>query len=170
MDFTNLKKNEMNKRTEFFLNVIDKQSIEIVKICEHVYLGNFKSAIDKSTLIDYNIKSILNVSTFDYHIDVELLNMDYKHIPFYDSDNEYLINYIPTTIAYIIEQINNGHNVLIHCVQGISRSPSIIIAFLIIYYHFNLYEAYKFVHVRRPKIKPNRTFISSLNDLQSIFV
>jgi protein-tyrosine phosphatase len=147
--------------------VLKKQQIEIVRVTDNVYLGNFKSAIDKKTLIDENIKAILNVSTFDYHIDYTQLNIDYLNIAFNDSIDECLMNYIPNTVAFIKEHAEQNENVLIHCVQGISRSPSILMAYLIMYEQLNVYDAYSRVKTVRPRIRPNSSFLASLYDLHT---
>jgi len=152
----------------FLKTVLRKQHVEVVNICNNLYLGNFKSAIDKKTLIDNNIKAILNVSTFNYHIDCSKLSIDYEHIPFNDSIDECLINYVPNAVAYIKEHVDEKENVLVHCVQGISRSPSILMAYLIIYEELNVYDAYTKIKTMRPKIKPNKSFLTSLFDLHSI--
>jgi hypothetical protein len=58
----------------------------------------------------------------------------------------------------------NGDNVLIHCVAGVSRSASFIIAYLIRYGHMDLVRAYDHVKKRRPKIRPNQGFMTQLMD------
>lgn len=51
--------------------------------------------------------------------------------------------------------------VLIHCVAGISRSPSFVIAYLIKYQHMTLYDAYNHV-LKRRNIMPNPCFMRNL--------
>ena len=55
-----------------------------------------------------------------------------------------------------------GGNLLIHCKYGISRSPAILMAYLIQSNKFSVDYALEFVKERRSKIKPNDGFLSQL--------
>jgi hypothetical protein len=52
--------------------------------------------------------------------------------------------------------------ILIHCVMGVSRSASIVIAYLMKKYEVPFDAALKFVRSRRPIVKPNDGFIKQL--------
>lgn len=52
--------------------------------------------------------------------------------------------------------------VLVHCYAGVSRSPALVIAYLMATKGWGLEEAYDFVKERRRIIKPNRSFINQL--------
>ena len=47
---------------------------------------------------------------------------------------------------------------LIHCAYGVSRSPSIVIAYLMKKYKIDFDEAEHFVKRKRPEIRPNEGF------------
>lgn len=89
----------------------------------------------------------------------------YKTLAIYDLASQ-VINF---TEAYeFIELAMNEptNNVLVHCNQGVSRSASIIIGYLIQKKVFATYQqAYEFVKQKRPKIMPNNGFIKQLNEL-----
>ena len=55
---------------------------------------------------------------------------------------------------------------LVHCHAGISRSATIVIAYLMKALSMTLEEAYKLVKSRRPRIKPNQAFISQLMEYE----
>jgi protein-tyrosine phosphatase len=155
----------MNKKLQ---NIIQTQSPEIVKIQKHVYLGNIKSAINSYIISKYNITAILNVSSFDLKINLPNIKINYLHIPFKDSQEEYIINYIPRAVGFIIDCVNSSQNILVHCIQGISRSPSIVIAYLMISCGQSLYDAYHYVKQNRPIINPNSSFMEGLSELETI--
>lgn len=56
--------------------------------------------------------------------------------------------------------------ILIHCVQGISRSTSVILAYLIKYNGMTLNNAYHFVRERRSIANPRKEFIEELQRIE----
>ncbi|XP_064418580.1 dual specificity protein phosphatase 13B-like isoform X2 [Latimeria chalumnae] len=58
----------------------------------------------------------------------------------------------------------SGGKVFVHCVMGISRAASLVVAFLMIYEHMTLVEALKAVNQQRD-ICPNSGFLSQLQEL-----
>lgn len=53
-------------------------------------------------------------------------------------------------VPIIHKYIQEGHNVLVHCVAGVQRSASIVAMYLMKYYGFNLEDSVKFIRSRRP--------------------
>ena len=56
--------------------------------------------------------------------------------------------------------------VLIHCHAGVSRSPTIAVAYLMKRYPVAMAEAYKFVKARRSIISPNLNFMGQLYEYE----
>ena len=54
----------------------------------------------------------------------------------------------------------------IHCNLGISRSSSILIAYLICKYRLCLYAAFKYVKDKRLQIAPNYSFLRQLKEFE----
>ena len=54
--------------------------------------------------------------------------------------------------------------ILVHCAVGISRSSSLVLAYLMIYHHFSLVQAIQTVKSHR-WIFPNRGFLKQLRNL-----
>lgn len=61
---------------------------------------------------------------------------------------------------------NPSTRVLIHCNLGISRSSTLLLAYLMKKYNATLYEAYKFLRHRRPIVCPNLGFLRQLLDYE----
>ena len=61
------------------------------------------------------------------------------------------------------EQVrSSGSCVLIHCMAGISRSVTLVIAYLMQYYGLPMQQAYQFVKDKRSAISPNLNFMGQL--------
>ncbi len=58
--------------------------------------------------------------------------------------------------------------ILVHCVSGISRSASIVIAYIMDKYKMNYDQAFSYVKTKRTTIRPNTNFVEQLNNLQWI--
>ena len=137
-------------------------------IIDNIYLGSQKSAVDKNKLFEFNIKYVLIVGKgmkgkFD--------KINYKIIEIDDSLEENLANYFQETLNFIDESQKNNSNILIHCVSGISRSASIVIAYMMTKHKINYEQAFTYVKSRRSNIRPNSNFINQLNMIskESVF-
>ena len=54
----------------------------------------------------------------------------------------------------------------VHCEMGISRSATIVIAYLMNKRKMTLFDAYRYVLERRPVIRPNSSFMKQLKDYE----
>ncbi|ESO11289.1 hypothetical protein HELRODRAFT_91497, partial [Helobdella robusta] len=60
----------------------------------------------------------------------------------------------------------SGGKVLVHCQAGVSRSPTICLAYLIRVFRLNLDSAFTFLKSRRPIINPNLNFMTQLVEFE----
>lgn len=60
----------------------------------------------------------------------------------------------------------NNKRVLVHCIQGISRSVSMVIAYLIAKENMSLRDAYALVKAQRKLARPNKGFLKQLIDFE----
>lgn len=126
-----------------------------------LYQGNFAGAKDQEYLELIGIHSILNCGAYDYDFSKFL----YKKIILDDSRDADLLKILPECTDFIEHELSQGHNIFVHCKGGYSRSPSIVIGYLIRYKKFTYDEAYEYLKKRRPTIKPNDGFIMQLKTL-----
>ncbi|KAJ3236151.1 hypothetical protein HDU78_004745 [Chytriomyces hyalinus] len=59
-----------------------------------------------------------------------------------------------------------GENVLVHCHAGVSRSSTIVLAYLMRWRRFTLYESWLLTYKARPIIRPNEGFSRALQELE----
>lgn len=71
-----------------------------------------------------------------------------------------------STAAFISLHLGEGRSVLVHCAGGVSRSATIVIAYVLQACGMTLAEAFDHVRQSRPVIGPNAGFMSQLLDLE----
>lgn len=84
-----------------------------------------------------------------------------------DDPSEDISRYFYETNRFIAENLAEGRNVLVHCQQGISRSSTIVIAFLMAFLHIGVDDAIDIVRERAPWIFPNPGFLDQLSAAES---
>jgi len=78
-----------------------------------------------------------------------------------------MINVVIFSLIFFFDCLNSenarieGKNILVHCIQGISRSVSIVLAYLM-YKGRTLKESYDFVREKRSVSRPNPSFVKEL--------
>ena len=63
---------------------------------------------------------------------------------------------------------DTGTRVLVHCVEGVSRSASVVIALIARDKKLSVEDALKFVQEKRPVANPNPAFLEQLRVLQPV--
>eukprot|EP00475_Leptophrys_vorax_P042654 TRINITY_DN80481_c0_g1_i1.p1 TRINITY_DN80481_c0_g1~~TRINITY_DN80481_c0_g1_i1.p1 ORF type:complete len:235 (-),score=72.06 TRINITY_DN80481_c0_g1_i1:12-716(-) len=79
-----------------------------------------------------------------------------------DSGEEDLIGNLPEVTDFIHKARSDGLPVLVHCSMGVSRSASVVIAYMIRYENLSLFEAHARVKAVRDVICPNVGFLQQL--------
>ncbi|XP_014285480.1 protein phosphatase Slingshot [Halyomorpha halys] len=146
--------------------VILGQMDEATEIFPHVYLGSEWNASNLEELNKNGVCHILNVTR---EIDNFFPGMfDYLNIRVYDDEKTDLLKHWDNTFKYISKAKKEGSKVLVHCKMGVSRSASVVIAYAMKAYSWDLKKALNYVQNKRQCIKPNSSFISQLETYQGI--
>ncbi|KAH9400073.1 Dual specificity protein phosphatase 14 [Tyrophagus putrescentiae] len=83
-----------------------------------------------------------------------------------DSQYEKICNHFDTVSDFINDALKNNQKVVVHCISGISRSSTLIIAFLMKYKDMMLKDAFNLVRSKRWFIRPNTGFFQQLVDYE----
>ncbi|EIN07020.1 phosphotyrosine protein [Punctularia strigosozonata HHB-11173 SS5] len=76
-----------------------------------------------------------------------------------------LAAHLPATTAFVREALRDpSARVLVHCVQGVSRSASVVCAFLIAHYGWSPAQAVQYVKSKRASAEPNFGFVGQLQE------
>jgi protein-tyrosine phosphatase len=127
---------------------------------ENLYLGSVGAAYNFQVLQQLKISSILTVCEC---LPPKFPNdFEYKVIQVTDEPSVKLSLYFKEATDFIRKAINEGKGVLVHCFAGVSRSASIVIAYLIKYHKMEFNSAFNYVKNKRPWINPNYGFQAQL--------
>jgi predicted protein tyrosine phosphatase len=140
-----------------------------------LYLASRGSAANSDTFDvqkDYRILAIANISEevpfyFSEEEEKELTGgqiVDKLRISVKDSADEKLIQKFPEVLEFIHHARSVHKPVLVHCSMGVSRSPAVVIAYLIKYEEMTLYDAYYHVLSARSIVCPNLGFMQQLGN------
>eukprot|EP00158_Paraphelidium_tribonemae_P009838 Partr_v1_DN28979_c0_g2_i1_m25349 putative phosphatase len=81
-------------------------------------------------------------------------------------NEENIVQIFPTAFNFIEEARTNGRGVLIHCKQGVSRSATLVIAYLMKHERISMNQAYSLLKEKSPSISPNLALIYQLLDFE----
>lgn len=134
------------------------------RVCSEVidgfmWLGSDIIARDRETLQKLGITHVVNCAA-DYSKDyLQDLGVKYKSYHLKDHVRENIQCVFYDAIEFISEARSSGGKVYVHCVQGISRSATIVLAYKIFSEKCSYENAVADVKDRRGCVNPNLTFI-----------
>ncbi|XP_071011356.1 dual specificity protein phosphatase 26-like [Oncorhynchus clarkii lewisi] len=140
------------------------------EVWPRLYIGDQDIASDRRELARLGITHILNCAQSKWRGGAEYyagMDITYQGIEAHDTPSfDMSVNFYPTT-EFIHRALSSGGKVLVHCAVGVSRSATLVLAYLMIRQNLTLVEAIKAVKDHRGVI-PNRGFLRQLNGLDSI--
>ncbi|KAK4760481.1 hypothetical protein SAY87_005374 [Trapa incisa] len=134
---------------------------ECSKIAEHIYLGSDAVAKNREILRQNGITHVLNCVGF---VSPEYFKEDlvYKTLWLQDSPSEDITSILYDVFDYFEDVREQGGRVLVHCCQGVSRSTSLVIAYLMWREVQSFEDAFQHVKAARGVTNPNMGFACQL--------
>ncbi|CDO69767.1 hypothetical protein BN946_scf184766.g12 [Trametes cinnabarina] len=134
------------------------------EITSRLYLSGLYTAVDEEQLITMGVTHIVSVIEHRPRYPRTLTRLKTLHIPVEDNERADILQHLDVTTAFIQSALENRHNtVLVHCAMGISRSPTVVCAYLIAQKSMSPREALEFVASRRQIVSPNPGFRRQLD-------
>ncbi|KAJ9444559.1 Dual specificity protein phosphatase 1 [Diplonema papillatum] len=148
----------------------DSRSETLSQITPWLFLGSHSDAMDKNLLRKHNIKCVLNTakecdsssSDSSGGESPDRSDVEYQKLELADHADESISLHFFTAFNFLETWRKQNRNVLVHCRRGISRSATLVIAYLMQHQSKQLQEAYNHVRSRRSIISPNLGFVLSL--------
>jgi atypical dual specificity phosphatase len=136
------------------------------EILPRLYISDLSFAENPASLSSYGITHVLSTLSDNIHIPTvhpppKRLQIKIEDFPFAE-----LAAHLPTTTAWIRDAIKSSPDarVLVHCGEGISRSVSVVAAFLIATYGWTPVEALQYIKSKRRVADPNFGFVQQLGE------
>ncbi|KAG1805354.1 protein-tyrosine phosphatase-like protein [Suillus subaureus] len=124
-----------------------------------VWIGDLQSALDVKGLKERNIFSVLTAMRGKVTIHA-IFNRYQVNVD--DSANEdVLVHFLPS-ISFIQNELDKGRGVLVHCMAGISRSATIVAAYLMYSLKLDPESAVDMIRTVRSIAEPNEGFMEQL--------
>ena len=141
--------------------------------CGTVFLADFSYSQNFEWLARNNVTAVVNLAASDGKPNAFPQQLAYWSIALKDADEELnnllLFFTLQTALAFIDGVIARGQSVLVHCVEGKSRSPTIVIAYLMFRKSMTLREAHTMVLGARTSIQPNHGFMRQLIAFERLY-
>ncbi|CAF4069506.1 unnamed protein product [Rotaria magnacalcarata] len=133
-------------------------------VLPHLYLGSMKDRTNSTLMVKNKVKRVLCI------IDVPDMVIDrdeYKpthllNIPAADAQQQDLAQYFEKCIEFIHQARIEHENILVHCQAGISRSATVVVAYVMTIGDYDVEKALQIVKGARGYIHPNPGFLSQL--------
>lgn len=141
------------------------------EVYPNIFIGEESIALDRIELRRMGITHVLNAALGKSNFHVNSNHVMYRkvHIEFLgveavDANYFQIHPFFEQCADFIETALKKGGKIMVNCVQGVSRSATLVIAFLMIKCHMTAEDAVRTVRAKR-EICPNDGFLQQLCDL-----
>jgi atypical dual specificity phosphatase len=143
------------------------------EIIPRLYIADLYTATDAPTLERLRITHVVSVVKLDLDLGINTAttwpsNVKHLNLPVDDAMSSDMTYYFARTVEWMknaMEEDENA-NVVVHCVCGVSRSPTIVVAYLMATQGMSLSDSLSHVKAKRVISCPNSGFMSQLADYE----
>ncbi|KAK2577537.1 hypothetical protein KPH14_003621 [Odynerus spinipes] len=150
-----------------------QQEIDCDEVYPRIYIGDAATAKNKKYLEMLGITHLLNAAegkkfglvntNKNYYLDTTI---KYLGLPLVDLPTIDISKYFLVTTAFIDEALSNNGKVFVHCMLGVSRSATCVLAYLMMKKGMLAVDAIRIVRENRD-IHPNYGFLNQLAQLDN---
>lgn len=134
------------------------------EILPGVWLGSYNAAKNKFWLRRNNVTHILTIAKGLDDVPDEKDGFNKLLIEIEDLPDESLKNHLDQCMKFIYMAVEKNQGVLVHCVAGVSRSATVVAAYVALQDRSTAQEALAKVKAKRPGINPNDGFRRQLEE------
>jgi hypothetical protein len=138
-----------------------------VDVNKKLYLGSELHATSLDVLDKLGVDLVVNCTRNipNYFDTIDLYSdriVEYVRVPLNDHGSEDISKYFDSSAKIIQDALDSGKTVLVHCKAGISRSASIVIAYLMRFEKLTFDMAFAKLRLARKCVDPNLGFTAKL--------
>ncbi|XP_059360635.1 uncharacterized protein LOC132098591 [Carassius carassius] len=151
----------------------------ITEVWPSVFMGNEETAMDRVKLKEMGITHILNTAAYKEYPEGKIdkkagyyqeMNITYYGVLVMDEHRFDISKDLFPASEFIHKALSNTENkLLVHCIDGVSRSATYFLAYLMTHHEMLLEDAIDHV-IHKRWIRPNRDFLKQLITLNSNLV
>lgn len=152
----------------------EKNENEMDEICPSLWLGSLVHPKDLRNLGFTHVVSVISDRELYPSDTLDYTSLCVKRIVIDDHSDSPIADYFPECSEFIRNALLSGGKIYVHCQMGRSRSPTIVIAYLMRYglslekeEQMSYRNAYEYVRSKRWNICPNLGFVISLRNYES---
>jgi len=135
------------------------------QVLAHLFVSGDKVAQDREILMQNQISRVLNcASTYLPCHHRNDATIQYYSLPLLDSPTEQISRYFYCVLTTMEEIAQQGQRLLVHCHQGVSRSCTMAIAYIMWKQDMSYEQAFRSLREARAICQPNIGFICELID------
>uniref|UniRef100_A0A6V7IVM1 Dual specificity protein phosphatase 19 n=1 Tax=Bracon brevicornis TaxID=1563983 RepID=A0A6V7IVM1_9HYME len=154
--------NSVKKIGEGFSFVVDnKPDLQVAPVAPGVFLSSQDPVAQKEILEKYKIKHILSLGIMP---NVKFDGISYHFIEILDVPEFHIDEPLQECLGIIGECKND--NILVHCNAGVSRSATVVVAWIMSEERLSFEESLERVRSVRPCVRPNDGFVKKLKLLE----
>lgn len=146
------------RNVRYFGDYYDDQP---TKILDNLYLGNVFHTILPKSVEKYKFDYIFNIGV---HINQQdfIIETPSHFIDIQDRCDSDILEHLEDLTTRIHLKLHDSKKVYVHCYVGMSRSSTVIAAYLIKYHNMTVLEAVEDLKRLRPIVQPNAGFMQQL--------
>jgi len=138
-------------------------------IIPRVYLSDYGTATNAQDLSRLAATHIVSILEQNVDLPPSIKEGNKLHIKIADTTRANLLQHLDKTTAFIQAALveNETNVVVVHCIMGISRSATVVCAYLIAHKNMKAEEAIAYAQSKRPVVCPNLGFREQLEIYES---
>lgn len=133
-----------------------------------LFIGGLKAIDQPDLLAEKGITHIVSALEYDHCDYEEYAKYQRLWIPIEDHPAQNMLQHFERTNAFIEKAINDKGRVLVHCAMGVSRSATVVLAYLMWKQNVAFLHALRQVQQVRPLCAPNVGFVEQLETYERI--
>lgn len=147
----------------------DAKTWDVTRITDRLFLGSHEMAQSKEWLDAHGIHDVVSFCGVE-SINPAHTGVKIRYYSMYDadtpSDTHSMRHALCDGLWFLEQQTIRGRPTLVHCKQGISRSATLIVAYIMKHRRMNLATALSTLQAQRPAVQPNNGFMRELIRLE----
>ncbi|KPV74954.1 uncharacterized protein RHOBADRAFT_53873, partial [Rhodotorula graminis WP1] len=128
-----------------------------------LWIGDYTAASNHALLEEHGIACVVSSMRQEY---TTAPGVSLHHVAVDDTDKTNLLEHVVPTADFIDSALTKGESVLVHCQAGVSRSTTLVAAYLMLKHGLNVEQALDKIRAVRPQVEPSEAFMMQLEMLE----